>query len=163
MKRSGFKNKATTQLKRSPLKKVSKNKVKKKKPSITTLKNKLWEHVKTFIRERDGNKCYTCPATGLVGSNWHTSHFIPSAACGALLRFHPHNLASCCYNCNINLGGNGSEFYRRLVRDKGQQFIDSIFILKGKSIKADIIFYQNMIDLYSVGNEEGIINYLNSL
>ena len=139
MKRTAFK---------SVLKKVVK-KPKKKVVKISTLKNKLWELCKQIIRKRDGNVCFTCGKGGLEGSSWHTGHFIPSGACGAFLRYDLRNLASQCYNCNINLGGNGTAYYRNMAENNGQEFVDQIFKDKQKVIKADAIFYQDKIDEYT--------------
>jgi hypothetical protein len=115
----------------------------KTKNSEKLLKEKIWELCKKIIRKRDGDICIICKRDGLVGSNWHTGHFIPSSICGAFLRYDLRNIHSSCYNCNINLGGNGATFYKELVSIYGQKFVDSIFVDKQKITKADIIFYQN--------------------
>lgn len=126
------------------------------------LKAKLWEQCKHHIRLRDGNTCFTCGKVGLTGSNQHTGHFIPSASGGAVLRYHPDNLKVQCYNCNINLGGNGAEYYRRMILNIGNTKTEMLFSLKNKSIKADSIFYMKMIELYEAGDEKAIVNYLES-
>lgn len=141
MKRSYFKQKPRKPLKRTPLKKKSKAK-----PSV--LKRKLWEICKDIVRKRDGNICVICGKSGLEGSGWHTGHFLPSSVCGAYLRFDLRNLWSSCYNCNINLGGNGAMFSRILVEKLGQEFVDKLFQDKQITIKADIIFYEEKIKEY---------------
>lgn len=123
-----------------------------KKKSVTTvarLKAKLWELCKQIVRKRDGNTCLICGKGDLEGASWHTGHFIPSAACGAYLRYDLRNIHSSCYHCNINLGGNGALFYKRLVSIYGQEFVDRIFIDKQKVIKADVTFYSRKIDEYT--------------
>jgi hypothetical protein len=125
--------------------------MKSKKPKLPTpkqLKTKLWELCKQACREQYGNTCYTCGKTGLEGSGWHTAHFIPSGSCGALLRYNLRNLRPCCYHCNINLGGNGAVYYRRMVEREGQAYVDDLFALKNQSVKADVIFYQKLISEY---------------
>ena len=109
---------------------------KEKKPTVAKLQKDLWVECKRIIRGRYGNTCFTCDRKGLEGSNWHTGHFIPNAAGGALLRFHLDNLRPQCYNCNINLGGMGGEFYRRLVKEIGQDKVDELFVLKSQTVKA---------------------------
>jgi len=89
-------------------------KSKKKQPTPSQLKKKLWELCKQACREQYGNVCYTCGRTGLEGSGWHTGHFIPSSVCGALLRYDLRNLRPQCYSCNINAGGNGAIFSKRM-------------------------------------------------
>lgn len=119
-----------------------------KKNPVKALKVKLWELCKQITRLKYGNVCYTCGATGLEGSNWHTAHFIASSVCGAYLRYDLRNLRPGCYRCNISLAGNGAHFYKNLVEREGQQYVDQIFQDKQKTIKADIIFFQDKIKEY---------------
>lgn len=121
---------------------------KKKKTPEKKLKEKLWELCKNLVRKRDGNVCIICNKTNLDGSGWHTGHFIPSSTCGAFLRYDLRNLHSSCYNCNINLGGNGAMFYKVLVEKYGQNFVDKIFQDKNNIIKADSTFYEEKIKQY---------------
>jgi hypothetical protein len=126
---------------------------KKKLKTPKQLKTILWELCKQIVRKRymtkNGNwNCYTCGRLIDEPAKAHTAHFIPSGACGALLRYNLDNLRVCCYHCNINLGGNGSEYYRRLVEEKGQDFVDGLFRLKNQSVKADVIFYMKLISDY---------------
>jgi len=150
MKRGTFKRKLTKPLKRSKLKKKSKAK-------ISVIQRNLWELCKQIIRKKYGNICYTCGATGLEGGNWHTSHFIPKASCGAYLKYDLRNLRPSCYHCNINLGGNGSSFYRELVRKEGQDYVDNLFKDKQVTVNAYLhyekllIEYQNILDKLSTG------------
>lgn len=104
-------------MKRTPMKRVSPNKVKKVKKPITKVKAKLWEECKRITRAKHGNTCYTCGKGGLEGSNWHTGHFISSSICSVFLRYHLDNLRPQCYNCNINKSGNWLAFENHLIRD----------------------------------------------
>jgi hypothetical protein len=115
---------------------------------VSTLKNKLWELCKQLVRIRDGNVCIICGKSNLEGSGWHTGHFIPSSTCGGFLRFDLRNLHSSCYNCNINLGGNGAIFYTKLVEKYGQEFVDDIFKDKNRITKLDAQFYEEKIKEY---------------
>lgn len=169
LKRTGFKNKQRKPLKRSAMKRVSKSskKVTKKKVVTTTslkkkrkiktpiqkIKEKLWDECKRLIRLKYQNTdgtwdCFTCHKNINVLSDAHTAHFIPSSTCGALLRYDLRNLRVCCYNCNINLGGNGAVFYQQLVLIEGQKYVDDIFADKNKSIKADLQFYEQKLNEY---------------
>jgi len=140
----------TKQLKRSGFKKKTKPLRKKSKSNIKKLQDKLWELCKQITRLRYGNVCYTCGKTGLIGSDWHTSHFIPKASVGAYLKYDLRILRPSCYHCNINLGGNGAEYYRRMVLEIGQKQVDKIFDDKRISIKADEIWYKEKILEYEV-------------
>lgn len=144
-------------MKKTPLKRKSKT-------DLARVKEDLWQACRAFAKEKykqkDGtHKCFTCDKP-IEKSNCQLGHFIPNAAGGALLRYHPHNLRLQCYFDNINLGSNGSEFYRRLVIEHGQDYVDNLFRLKHKTAKADVIFHQNLLDLYLEGDEEAIVNFL---
>ena len=125
-------------------KKVNKAKLLKK------LKKELWELCKIYCRKKWGNVCYTCEKKGLVGSDWHTCHFIPSMLCPFLLDYCPENLRPGCYSCNINCGGNQSQFYHNLLRDHGQEYINKLFWMKNFPIiiKPTIEDYQAYIEKY---------------
>jgi len=143
-------------MKRTPLKKKSKSK-------IPTLKNKLWKIVSEKIRERDKGICQSCGKTGLSGSGYHGGHLKPDAACSAWLRYHPHNLGGQCYYCNINLGGNGSDFLMKYESKYGFDYMRNLLI-KERSIKADEIFYMMMIENYSSENwEQDVLKYLSTI
>ena len=124
-----------------------------KNPSLKTLKRKLWELCKQIIRRRcvlkDGSyKCYTCDRTIENPQDAHCGHLIPSGASGAFLRYDLRNLKICCYNCNVNLGGNGAEFYKRMVKEVGQKAVDKLFADKNIIVKADRLFYLQKIAEY---------------
>lgn len=119
-----------------------------KKNQIPALKKKLWELCKAIVRKRDGNICVVCGKDIATKAGWHTGHFIPSSTCGAYLRYDLRNLHSSCYNCNINLGGNGAMFYRALEVRYGKEFVDHIFRDKNRSVKADVLFYLDLIERY---------------
>lgn len=121
--------------------------------TIGKLKRDLWELCKLITRAKYRNKdgtfnCFTCGRLIDNDAKAQTGHFIPSSVGGALLRYELRQLRIQDYFCNINLGGNGSEFYKRLLAEIGQEEIDSLFTLKGISVKADRIWYANKISEY---------------
>ncbi len=101
-------------MKRTPLKKKSKQK-------ISTIQNKIWKHCKEITRKKYGNTCYTCSTPGLQGLNWHTGHLWSKASLGAYLKYDLRVLRPQCYNCNINRGGMGADFYKRMLNEIGQE------------------------------------------
>lgn len=107
----------------------------KKRNPIKTLKNKIWELCKQKTREKYGMDCYTCERKELKGSDCHTGHFIPSGSCGLFLRYDLRNLRPQCYNCNINLGGNGAVFAIKMIRVEGSDYVDLIFRDKNLIVK----------------------------
>lgn len=119
-----------------------------KKKSLTKkVQEELWVECKRIIRGYYGNTCYTCDAFPLEKSNWQTGHFIPSSVGGAILRYELMNLRPQCFRCNIDLSGNGSIFYRNMVEREGQKYVDNLFILKTKSVKA-LDHYIELLELY---------------
>lgn len=118
------------------------------------LKKKLWVLCKKIIRLKYGNTCYTCGAANLSGSNWHTAHFIPSSTCGLRLRYDLRNLRPGCYNCNINLGGNGAVYYRKMVEVEGQEYVDTLFHQKNLVEKESAQWYAAKVAEYEIIHAE---------
>ena len=142
LKRTGFKKKPVTLVwKKKTLKRANK-------PKLRPVKARLWELCKQITRLKYGNVCYTCGKTGLEGGGWQTGHFIASSVGGASLRYNLDNLRPQCYYCNINLGGNGSYFYKNLVEREGQEYVDNLFKIKQQTIKVDIWWFQEKIKEY---------------
>lgn len=88
-----------------------------KQKSRPKLKKELWKYFSLFIRKRDKGICYIC-GRRCVGSGYHASHFISKAVGGVVLYFSEDNVHGCCYNCNINLGGNLYEYGMKLGDEK---------------------------------------------
>ena len=133
MKRGGF-------LKRTPLKRKSKSESRK-------LQDLIWQHCRRIQYAKYGKTCYTCKKP-VEGQNAHLGHFIPRSVGGVALRYNLDNLRPQCYYCNINLGGNGSAFYKELLKDEGQDFIDQLFALKQTTMKGSI-HYLTLLEKYS--------------
>lgn len=121
----------------------------KSKSPIKQIQDLLWEECRRITKARypAPHHCFTCEKE-IEGSNCQLGHFIPNSVGGALLRYNLDNLRLQCYHCNINLGGNGSEFYRRLVKEKGQKYVDDLFILKNQTTKA-LDHYEKLYEEYS--------------
>lgn len=134
----------------------------KAKKTTKQLKDKLWKIVSAHVKKRDKNTCFTS-GKFVEGSNCHCGHMFPSGSCGAVLRYHPRNLHVQSYNENINNGGNGAVYALNFISKYGQSEMDKLLNLKNRTIKADIIFYETLIELYKKGNEQEIISYLESL
>lgn len=127
-------------MKRTPLRKKGKQK-------ISVIQRQLWELCKSIIRRKYGNVCYTCGAKGLNGANWHTGHLFPKAALGAYMKYDLRVLRPQCYHCNINLGGNGAIYYRKMLEEFGQAYMDQLERDKQISVKA-MDHYLKLIEEY---------------
>jgi hypothetical protein len=122
----------------------------KSKSETRVVQDLLWNECRRIILGRYAkngkNYCFTCEKE-IEKQNRQVGHFIPNSVGGALLRYNLDNLRPQCYYCNINLGGNGSLFYKKLLEEKGQAHIDQLFNLKGQTCKA-IDIYKEQLELY---------------
>lgn len=124
-----------------------------------------------FIRERDskdknfiGGNCFDC-GIWAEGQQFQAGHFLPSGSCGALLRYHPHNMHGQSGGCNMKHQQENVKirYTFSMIKKYGIKYVEKLRSMKQKSIKADVIFLQKLIDLYKKGNEKNIINYLERL
>lgn len=123
-----------------------------KKLSISKLQELLWNECKRIIRKiyiRDDGKweCYTCGKLIEYPQDAHTGHFLCKSTCGSFLKYDLRNLRVQCMACNVWRGGNGAIFYRNMVAREGQEYVDTLFIDKQKSIKAYDYFLE-LLDKY---------------
>src|SRR3990167_3961361 len=123
----------------------------KSKSPLRKLQDEIWQHCRRIIKSRyillDGTyRCFTCDKP-IEGQNCQLGHFIPNSVGGTLLRYNLDNLRLQCYYENINLGGNGSVFYKNLLEEKGQPYIDELFRLKGLTCKA-LDTYKELLTKY---------------
>lgn len=172
MKRTGFKKKATKQLKRTPLKKKRVTKLKRDlMPNrVKRAKKELVELSHTFIRKRDGingeirGYCFDC-GLYVEGQQFQCGHFEADSVGGALLRYHPWNMHGQAGGCNTGYNQERVKiaYTLKMIDKYGREKVDFLRSLKSKSIKADIIFYETMIELYKQGDEQAIVDYLHSL
>lgn len=116
-------------MKRTPLKKKSKQ-------PISLIQRKLWEECRRIVREQFGNTCYTCGARNLSGSNWHTGHLWAKASLGAYLKYDLRVLRPQCYKCNIHHGGMGADFYTKMEKIEGKDYMQRLELDRNISVKA---------------------------
>jgi len=102
------------------------------KKKISTVRKKAWTWFSRYIRLRDTIAkgvgeyvpCVTCGSM----KHWkeqQAGHFIPQAQ-GNSVRFDERNVHTQCYRCNMNLGGNGPEYYPFMVGEYGEFVIDEL-------------------------------------
>ena len=127
-------------MKRCKLRKLGKQK-------ISVVQRKLWRLCKEIIRKRYGNTCYTCSTPGLQGRDWQTGHLFAKASLGAYLKYDLRVLRPQCTRCNIFLGGMGAEFYERMLRIEGKEYMDKL--LKDKQITVNAMdWYLKLLEEY---------------
>lgn len=89
------------------------------------LEEKIWNECKRIIRERYGNKCYTCFTSNLEGSNWHTGHGKPKGVLSIKFKYDLRNLRPQCMGCNIHRGGMSDIFITKLEKEtEGVSFLE---------------------------------------
>lgn len=134
---------------------------------VKKAKKKLEKISHDYIRRRDGingelkGYCFDC-GKYCEGQMWQCGHFEPSGSSGALLRYHPHNMHGQFGGCNTKYQQEHVKInYAYKMEDiYGREYVNKLRQLKYKIIKADIIFYETMIDLYEQGDEDKIVQYL---
>jgi hypothetical protein len=120
--------------------------VKKKTPG--QLKKILWKLTSEYVRRSEADhtgqtKCSTCDLI----RHWkemQAGHFIPKAQ-GNAIYFDLRNINTQCYRCNINLGGNGAEYYPFMLDKHGQEVIDELRRLSRTTVKFTKADYEEMI------------------
>lgn len=133
-------------------------------------KAQLYDLSHTYIRKRDsiddyqiGGKCFDCGILA-YGQQFQCGHFIPDSK-GAITRYHPHNMHGQSGGCNMKHQQENVKInYTIKMQDKyGRDYVMHLKQMSEKTIKADLTFYNTLIELYIVGDEKGIVNYLESL
>jgi len=124
----------------------------------------------TFIRKRDSidkdtiaGYCFDCGEYA-EGQYFQTGHWERDSTGGARLRYHPHNMHGQSGGCNMKERQEVVKiaYTLRMIDKYGREYVDKLRMLKNKSIKADIIFYEKMIELYEKGDEKAIVDFLNN-
>ncbi len=122
--------------------------MKRKKSNKKKLKDKLWELTSGYVRRSRADhvgyvSCVTCGMT----KHWkemQAGHFIPQAQ-GDAVRFDLRNIHPQCHRCNINLGGNGAEYYPFMLSEYGQEVIDELRKKSRTTVKFTESDYEEMI------------------
>ncbi len=110
-------------------------------------------NVDSYVKDSKGRPaislCYTC-GKECEGKGRHLGHFIPSSAGGILLKYNLDNLRPQCYHCNINLGGNGSEYAVRLRQELGNRKFNNLYHKKyNKTDRCGIDVVRELVNKYA--------------
>ena len=126
-------------MKRTPLKKKSKTK-------ISTLKRKLWALVSEYVRRKEDGECFTC-GRKKPWKEMQSGHCTPKSM-GNAAYWDEGNIHVQCYNCNINLGGNGAEYIKRIEERFGKDEAERVRNLRHQTVKYDEVWYIERIAYY---------------
>lgn len=121
-----------------------------KKKTVSSARKKAWTWFSRFIRlrdtvERGSGEYVPCVTCGTI-KHWkeqQAGHFIPQAQ-GNAVRFDERNVHTQCYRCNMNLGGNGPEYYPFMAREYGEFVIDELKALSNTARKYTIAELEDM-------------------
>lgn len=107
---------------------------KRKDPTITSLKKKLWKIFSIYIRMRDciqttgtttHGKCCTCGRDYPIGK-LQAGHFIPGREDSIL--FDPSCVHAQCYRCNVQRSGEWVKYFRFMEKKYGRKGIDVLMV-----------------------------------
>lgn len=129
-------------MKKTRLRRKSKNPQKK-------LEEVLWQECRRIVGEQFGIDCYTCQAKNLQGSNKQLGHMWAKASLGAFLKYDIRVLRFQCFRCNINLGGNGAEFYKRMLQEEGKDYMNRLEQDRKIIVKASD-YYKKLLEEYKL-------------
>ncbi len=121
----------------------------KKVKTLSQLKKDLWVYFSKYIRLKGKGICFICGRRA-SGKGYHCSHFIPKSICGLVLYFSEKNNKGCCYNCNINLGGNLYEYGMKLGKKKVAELYKIKFETRGvvwdaRDYEKKIVYYKRKL------------------
>ena len=122
-----------------------------KKKTISKARKNAWKQFSRWIRLRDAkdSEYVACCTCGIV-KHWkqqQAGHFIPQAQ-GNAVRFDERSVHVQCYRCNINLGGNGPEYYPYMLERYGQEVIDDLKLKSNQTVKFTVSELEEMEQKY---------------
>ncbi len=121
-------------MKRSPLKKKSKQ-------SISKIQRDIWDEVKRIVRSRSVKEngtyeCYTCKRILTNTRDAQTGHMWAKASLGAFMKYDLRILRIQCSDCNIWKGGMGADFYLRMWQENGAEYMEKLKQDRQVTVKA---------------------------
>lgn len=94
---------------------------------LKTNKRKAWEAFSKYIRLRDtcklGTECYTCGKWGDF-KRMHAGHFQPGRH--NIFEFDERQVHAQCVSCNMFKRGNWPPYYKRMVKEYGQEEVNKM-------------------------------------
>lgn len=148
MKRTGFRKKTYQEIADLKVKKMDKFKLKKKLPSIKTIRNKA-DALLTPIIKKLHPYCLLC-----AGFTEVAHHHVHKSA-STRLRYELDNLIPLCTKCHFKLHQNESFWASKIVEYRGMEWFQRIDRLGRELVKADVHFYiENHKRLSVIINQE---------
>jgi len=143
MKRSGFKIKTATPVKKRPTGQIGGNKRKpKSSPTPAKLKKKLDQVFSWYIRAKYDKSCYTCGRTGTL----QNGHFVSRQYLAT--RWDENNCRPQCVGCNIYGHGKPLDFEERLKKELGDNAVEEMKKKRHTITKVGMRWYEEQIAHY---------------
>ena len=125
---------------------------KQSKQPISKIQRQIWVECRRIANDRYSNKngqvdCYTCPAKDIQGSNKQLGHLWSKATLSAYLKYDMRVLHWQCFRCNINGGGMGADYYARMLKEEGKEFMEELERDRKNTVKA-YDFYVDLLIKY---------------
>lgn len=138
LRRTGFKTKQKTPLRRTPLR--AKKKAKRTKlPAVTTMRNKCDKLLTPIIKEMYP----VCLLRGSTTCNYYTqvAHHHVHKSRSSRLRYDIENLIPLCHACHKMLHHDESFWGAKVAQIKGSEWFQYIEKAKQETVKTDVHFY----------------------
>src|SRR5687768_8077704 len=103
----------------------------KSKNKLPAQRTKTWDLFAAYVKQRDGNVCFSCGKGGLISHDWHAGHMFPSGN-NAVIRYEPKNVHSQCGRCNCFLRGNGAAYVAHFLEVYGLSELQRIQAKRGQ-------------------------------
>lgn len=103
----------------------------KSKNKLPAQRTKTWDLFAAYVKQRDGNVCFSCGKGGLISHDWHAGHMFPSGN-NAVIRYEPKNVHSQCGRCNCFLRGNGAAYVAHFLEVYGLAELQRIQAKRGQ-------------------------------
>jgi 5-methylcytosine-specific restriction endonuclease McrA len=111
------------------------------KTKLSTLRNKADKLLQETIR-RNYSRCEVC---GKPMSCGH--HFFPKSM-SAVLRYNLSNIIPICAGCHLRHHCGDPAIHARIIEIRGQEWYDKLKEQKERTIKVNVDYYKNVIDLF---------------
>ena len=94
--------------------------------SIKSLEKKLKSLLYPLIKQRDGNVCWSCGRSNLIGMNFQAGHYIKAELCNIKYRYNIMNIHSQCAGCNLWKRGNTIEYRHKMIKVFGAKEVKKL-------------------------------------
>jgi hypothetical protein len=117
----------------------------------------IWEQCRRIKQVKQAQTCFICGSDLTKKKSRQLGHLIPKVVLPTQMKYDLRLLEPCCYHCNINCGGNGYIFGKKMEDTYGKEFVEQIYkdFLYFKSLdkmsdKEKLAFYSELLEKYKL-------------